>query len=446
MDTRSKPLQPTRVKSRDFREELARQERERVRLLEQSRAKPPTQMPKGTHLRAEHVPRSEDNAKMRWREYEEMQYELLDRWSQTTHPTPDPTARGTSSRRGSVSGHSSYPLGSASIPSASLHHRGSSASIPSLSFSTSPPSSFPSTPATSARTSPMPSPIHSFSSTHARPFQAYPSASTCFKSSPFGAQPETAMGSHHRSRSYTNLPAPQFAVPKRTTASDSDIPQRSHPLAEEERQRREADDARRKAQATEYLQQRQREESSWRATHAQHGATSHESNRYERAHRHKPTTTYSGQEQENSASSSHRRKEPMFTLDQPDHQRTLSKQSQKVLIRQAWESYETRWATLQDTKDSLGSLNFSDIPWPVINKPSSPASLTADSIEKFLMSTAHSKDKGAKQRIRDAMLRFHPDRFEGRWMNSIRTSDRPAVKEAVGLVVRYLNDASAKFP
>jgi len=43
------------------------------------------------------------------------------------------------------------------------------------------------------------------------------------------------------------------------------------------------------------------------------------------------------------------------------------------------------------------------------------------------------------------MLRFHPDRFEGRWIGRVREADRPAVKEGVGRVVRVLNEASTRF-
>jgi hypothetical protein len=90
-------------------------------------------------------------------------------------------------------------------------------------------------------------------------------------------------------------------------------------------------------------------------------------------------------------------------------------------------------------------LTFFDIPWPVIGNIKGPASLDAPTIKAFLMSQSHSPAKAIKQRVRDAMLRFHPDRFEGRWLDHIRESDRPFVKDGVGRVVRFLTEASAQL-
>ncbi len=43
------------------------------------------------------------------------------------------------------------------------------------------------------------------------------------------------------------------------------------------------------------------------------------------------------------------------------------------------------------------------------------------------------------------MLRFHPDRFEGRWMSAVRYDDRAAVKEGAGRVMRFLNEFSTQL-
>lgn len=37
------------------------------------------------------------------------------------------------------------------------------------------------------------------------------------------------------------------------------------------------------------------------------------------------------------------------------------------------------------------------------------------------------------------MLRFHPDKFEGRVMRRVKESDKDKVREAVGQVARALN-------
>ena len=44
---------------------------------------------------------------------------------------------------------------------------------------------------------------------------------------------------------------------------------------------------------------------------------------------------------------------------------------------------------------------------------------------------------------RDQLLRFHPDRFEGRILLRCSEGERIAVKEGADKVTRYLNDALA---
>ena len=63
--------------------------------------------------------------------------------------------------------------------------------------------------------------------------------------------------------------------------------------------------------------------------------------------------------------------------------------------------------------------------------------LTAEAIAAFLLPPsdfdAPSADpsKERKEKLRETMLRFHPDKFEGRVMKRVREKDRERVKEAV---------------
>ena len=47
--------------------------------------------------------------------------------------------------------------------------------------------------------------------------------------------------------------------------------------------------------------------------------------------------------------------------------------------------------------------------------------------------------KDRREKLRETMLRFHPDKFEGRIMGRVCDSDRELVKEAVGIVARTIN-------
>jgi hypothetical protein len=125
---------------------------------------------------------------------------------------------------------------------------------------------------------------------------------------------------------------------------------------------------------------------------------------------------------------------------------------------EAREEYEKRWKELIAGRKHL--LGFQDIPWPVYEAQSSRNSkrthfllsvdhLTPDAISVFVLpgpsSTAGPKisdeieKKDRRDRLRETMLRFHPDKFEGRVMAHVRKGDEEKVREGVGRVARALN-------
>jgi hypothetical protein len=134
--------------------------------------------------------------------------------------------------------------------------------------------------------------------------------------------------------------------------------------------------------------------------------------------------------------------------------------------------YEVRWKMLLSgidaTKDPPQELNFADIPWPVFvsevgpshaSEKKSPAApeiedLTIEAISAFLLYGGESDEgsstkmqavkKERRDKLREAMLRYHPDKFEGRIMPRIRASDKELVRDAVGRVARAINDLLAE--
>lgn len=97
---------------------------------------------------------------------------------------------------------------------------------------------------------------------------------------------------------------------------------------------------------------------------------------------------------------------------------------------------------------------FSEMPWPVYRTPGTtftPDLFTVEAITAFLdsLATAPSTvppadaatDTSTSRRriIRDAVLRYHPDRFE-RVLALVRIKDKEAVREAAGRVSRVLNE------
>ncbi|KAG8896774.1 hypothetical protein FRB99_008654 [Tulasnella sp. 403] len=108
-----------------------------------------------------------------------------------------------------------------------------------------------------------------------------------------------------------------------------------------------------------------------------------------------------------------------------------------------WREFGERWTILQKASAtstlSPGSLHFQDLPWPIFPPPASPDDITTHGIATFLLSTKHSSDRPKKQRLRDASLLYHPDRFETKFLSAVREKDRERVKDAAGRVIRGLN-------
>ena len=130
--------------------------------------------------------------------------------------------------------------------------------------------------------------------------------------------------------------------------------------------------------------------------------------------------------------------------------------------------YDRRWKDLLDPNAQHHSLlSFGDIPWPLFapmvhSDAADPDSFsitlehfTATAISAFLIpvsaNLALAQEAGAslpalvqekkekKEKFREAMLRFHPDKFEGRVMRKVVETDKGIVREAVGQVARVIN-------
>lgn len=111
--------------------------------------------------------------------------------------------------------------------------------------------------------------------------------------------------------------------------------------------------------------------------------------------------------------------------------------------RRAWQTYEDRWAALTSTTDSSEDLTFRSIPWPTFTSPRSANDITPTRIAMFVLSPFHSNAQSRKDRIRSALRRWHPDRF-GRLLARVAEQDKAGVEEAVGVIVRCLNNLLEK--
>ncbi|GJJ08462.1 hypothetical protein Clacol_002680 [Clathrus columnatus] len=113
-----------------------------------------------------------------------------------------------------------------------------------------------------------------------------------------------------------------------------------------------------------------------------------------------------------------------------DHQRR-----QEVL-----KYYDTRWQEYTSLPDQHQLLGFTDIPWPVFPVVTTIATITEERISEFILYQLDKDNpRGRKERIREALLRWHPDKFESK-LGPRLGGEKALILEGVGIVARCLNN------
>ena len=118
------------------------------------------------------------------------------------------------------------------------------------------------------------------------------------------------------------------------------------------------------------------------------------------------------------------------------------KEAERRRQAEAWKAYESQWAVIAIGNDD-SPLKFRSVPWPMTLPPKSAREVTSEAVAKFILSHAHSEGLSRKDRVKNALRRWHPDRF-GRILNRVDVKDKAAVERGVGTVVRCLNDLLAR--
>lgn len=131
--------------------------------------------------------------------------------------------------------------------------------------------------------------------------------------------------------------------------------------------------------------------------------------------------------------------------------RRIREEKEKRRKQDAYRDYKTRWdhltrtaASIASSSSSSSSLNLlplTSLPWPTFLPLSTVDDLTKDSISSFLLASDHidARDKTRKQRIREALLAYHPDRYVGRYLMAIEEGERDRVRELVVRITTLLN-------
>ncbi|KAH8103532.1 hypothetical protein BXZ70DRAFT_999075 [Cristinia sonorae] len=119
----------------------------------------------------------------------------------------------------------------------------------------------------------------------------------------------------------------------------------------------------------------------------------------------------------------------------------------------ARERYEMRWKELLGPVISEGParpLKFMDVPWPILfsdDVVDELEAITPEAISTFLLPTElffggtndPTVKKARRERLREALLRFHPDKFEGRILSRVEGGDKEKTREAVAKIAVALN-------
>lgn len=145
------------------------------------------------------------------------------------------------------------------------------------------------------------------------------------------------------------------------------------------------------------------------------------------------------------------RKQEEFTRQQQEKfKQEQLKQEQARAQRAAWggrptkddlvklfEENERTWISLS----SRTSLRWSDFPWPMLKRPSNPEEITTMAIQSYVLSQYYpDKSRSEKDRVKDCIKRWHPDRFETKLLNKVVEEEKEKVKEGAACVVSSLNE------
>jgi hypothetical protein len=121
-----------------------------------------------------------------------------------------------------------------------------------------------------------------------------------------------------------------------------------------------------------------------------------------------------------------------------ERQAKSAKMLSREEIMRLFEAHENKWRQLKDC-DNLGWNSFA---WPVFKRPTEPEEMTASAIGAYVLSryAADASSKSSKDRIKDHIKRWHPDKFETRILPRVVEEERERVKAGAGFVVRGLNE------
>ncbi|KAF9531238.1 hypothetical protein CPB83DRAFT_809636 [Crepidotus variabilis] len=108
--------------------------------------------------------------------------------------------------------------------------------------------------------------------------------------------------------------------------------------------------------------------------------------------------------------------------------------------------HDQRWSWIS----SLSHLQWADFPWPCLtfSPPKSKDALTLEAVAEYIYAqyNIHRDRNVVKEHLKNLIKRWHPDRFEIKYLSRIADlHERDTVREGAGAVARILNDLLEKW-
>jgi len=208
-----------------------------------------------------------------------------------------------------------------------------------------------------------------------------------------------------------------------------------------EEDRRKAREAQRRAEEEEFA--RLQEENRRRAQEAQRRAEAEEAARRERERveeeRRRRAEHEAFMERE-------RRERERQERERQYRDRKAKAESGEQYLVERLRVYEETWAALRSNAAGMKPLRFRDIPWPVLGNVWSGNDVTEERVREFVFHPLHEYMRtpgGQAKATRLELLRWHPDKFNGKVLNRVVEADREAVQDAAANIVHILNELGA---
>jgi len=98
-------------------------------------------------------------------------------------------------------------------------------------------------------------------------------------------------------------------------------------------------------------------------------------------------------------------------------------------IADAWSRYSRFWSGSYAPR----TITFDNVPWPMVDPPKHPTSLTVNSVRSFLLSPHHSQGVPARERVETAQRQWEAGAFMARFGPKMK-DDRDRIERTLGFL------------